>query len=414
MTQPVDADSRPLPARFPRKPVPVAAGMRVIGRLLGVAPVPDEAEFTRLGELLYAGDQEMDALVDWMFEAGVVEAKPLFKKALSEGIAAVPEAPGPLRAFFEIYETLPDWVDEDKLRLAAAVMRSGGADGLYLARDVALIGGYQYSGFNQTLLRTGALEKGSNARFAETTQWALDVIAPDGLRPGGVGYRSTLHVRFIHSMVRRHVEAMPDWDDRKWGLPINQTDMAATLVGSLIAPSVGGIGMGLINRPREYEAIAHLTRYVGWLIGVRDELLPRDFRDSVRLLIHTSAALAIPDETSKLLARPMAGDPDRWRYDSAPRLRRRIARSQHLSITAGFLGPKAMRNLGLNPVVLPWYPVLRTPVNLIRSAAKLRSGGLERASRRGDRETKAFLRTMAGDDVRIGDSAHVASRAAAA
>ena len=57
----------------------------------------------------------------------------------------------------------------------------GGADGMYIARDVALLGGYQFSGFNQTLLRTGALEKGSNQRFAETMQWALDVVDAGGL-----------------------------------------------------------------------------------------------------------------------------------------------------------------------------------------------------------------------------------------
>ncbi|MFM9378043.1 oxygenase MpaB family protein [Gordonia sp. VNK21] len=400
------------PKRFPAEPLPVAGGMRLIGRLLGVAPAPSADEFRRLGELLYAGDPEMDELVEWMLEAGVAATKPLFQRALTEGIAAVPDAPEPLRAFFATYETLPDWVEPEKLALAAQVMRCGGADGLYIARDVALIGGYQYSGFNQTLLRTGALEKGSNARFAETSQWALDVIHPDELRPLGRGYRSTLHVRFIHSMVRRHVEAMPDWDDHEWGLPINQTDMAATLVGALVAPSVGGIGMGLINRPREYEAVAHLTRYVGWLMGVRDDLLPHSFRDALRILIHTSSALAIPDETSKLLARPMADDPRQWHYDRAPQLHRRIARSQHLSITAGFLGPRAMRTLGLNPFVLPWYPALRLPINLMRSIAKLRPGGLTLAAERGAAESEVFMRTMAGDPVAIGDSAHVAHHAA--
>ena len=79
-----------------------------------------------------------------------------------------------------------------------------------MARDVVLIGGYMFSGFNQTLLRTGALEKGSNQRFAETSQWAIDVISVDGLASNGVGYQSTLRVRLIHSMVRKHVAALPD------------------------------------------------------------------------------------------------------------------------------------------------------------------------------------------------------------
>ncbi|GAA3960651.1 oxygenase MpaB family protein [Gordonia caeni] len=412
MLQTPPTDVRPLPSRFPDEPVPVAAGMRVIGRMLGVAAVPTKTEFDRLGHLLYAGDQDMDALVDWMFDGGGKERKRLFQQAVDEGIDAVADAPEPLRSFFEKYEPVPQWVDEQKLTLAATVLRAGGADGFSISRDVALMGGYQYSGFNQTLLRTGALEKGSNQRFAETAQWALDVIAPGELHPAGRGYRSTLHVRFIHSMVRRHVGAMPDWDDRKWGVPINQTDMAATLVGALVAPTVAGIGMGMIVRPRDYEAIAHLTRYVGWLIGVQEDVLPLSFRDAVRALIHTSAVLAVPDETSKLLARPMAEDPGEWHYDRAPRLRRRLARSQHLSITAAFLGPRAMRNLGLNPFVAPWYPLLRIPVHLFRSVAMLRPGGLEHAARRGEREMTTFMRTMSGDEVTIGAASEVASEAA--
>ncbi|EUA35668.1 hypothetical protein I553_6308 [Mycobacterium xenopi 4042] len=43
-------------------------------------------------------------------------------------------------------------------------------------------------------------------------------------------------MRLIHALVRRHVAAMPDWRADEWGVPVNQTDMAATLVGALIAP----------------------------------------------------------------------------------------------------------------------------------------------------------------------------------
>src|SRR5690606_22854070 len=196
-----------------------------------------------------------------------------FDRALSDGIQSVPDAPELLRGFFETYEPLPDWVDLDVVRKGQRALRRGGADGMYIARDVSLLGGYQFSGFNKTLLRTGALEKGSNKRFAETMQWALDVIAEGGLEPLGVGYRSTLRVRLIHSFVRRHVSAMPDWRADEWGVPINQTDMAATLVGALVAPAVGAIGMGVVLSPSEYDAVAHLTRYVGWLMGVEDRWL---------------------------------------------------------------------------------------------------------------------------------------------
>ncbi|KXO99890.1 oxygenase MpaB family protein [Tsukamurella tyrosinosolvens] len=393
---------RPIPARHPERPRRVPPGIRMVSAALRL-PEPTDAEFRRFGELLTVGDAVMDELVEWIYQDRETR-KPMFDRALNEGIASVPEAPAELREFFEDMETAPDWVDWDKILLGGQLMRSGGADGFSIARDVALMGGYLFSGFNQTLLRTGALEKGSNKRFAETSQWALDVIVPEGLRPGGPGYRSTLHVRFIHSMVRRHVLALPDWDFETYGLPINQTDMAATLVGALIAPVATGVGIGLVANPREYEAAAHLTRYVGRLMGVHDDFLPHSFRDSLRILFQTSRALSTPDETSRALAQPMADDPMLWEFGPLTGLRRRIARSQHLSIATAYLGTAAMKELGV-PSTLPWYPALRIPFHLVESAINQLPGGRERAARRGDVSQAKFMRTL-NVEAAVGHSAH--------
>jgi hypothetical protein len=405
--------NHPVPARHPSEPGPVPAAVRAFATLLGIGPPSDE-RWQKLGEHLTVGDEPMDRLVEWMSATGMEQVRPLFDRALTSGIASVPEAPEALRAFFSEVESAPTWVDWELLSIGQRAMRRGGADGMYIARDVSLLGGYQFSGFNKTLIRTGALEKGSNKRFAETMQWAMDTFVEGGLAPQGVGFRSTLRVRLIHAFVRRHVAAMPDWRGDEWGLPVNQTDMAATLVGALIAPSAGGLAMGLVLSPREYDAIAHLTRYVGWLLGVDDEWLPRDFRDGIRVLYHTVAALSEPDETTKQLAMPMAEDPLQWTYPLLASLRRRLARAQHLSVTSAYLGPRAMRSLGLPAYVPPWYPAMRLPVNLVRSAAALtRRGGLDRAAQRGNREQRALLRIMIGEgEATIGDSAAHVSRVA--
>ncbi|MBY8859455.1 DUF2236 domain-containing protein [Nocardia sp. CA2R105] len=404
--------NRTVPLRHPAGPRPVP-GLRPFALMLGLAK-PSPARWTELGEGLTVGDQRMDELVDWMYQEGMDRTRPLFERALREGIDAIPDAPEPLRAFFVHIETPPPWLDRDKVARGELVFRLGGADGLYIARDVSFLGGYLASGFNKTLLRTGALEKGPAKRFAETLQWALDVTCEGGMAPLGPGYRSTIHVRFIHALVRRHVAAMPDWRDDEWGLPINQTDMAATLVGALIAPFVGAMAMGLLAPPRDLEAAAHLTRYVGWLIGVDDQLLPNSFRDSVRVLYHCLTAITNPDETSPQLAVPMADDPLGWHYPNLPGLRGRIARLQHLSVSSLFLGPSAMRKLGLPGYVLPWYPLLRIPINLIRSVtARIVPGGVARAAIRGRRTQERFLRTLIGSDAAIiGDSAHHIGHAA--
>lgn len=400
-----------VPTRHPDGPRPVPGMIKVLAVGLGIRQ-PDSRQWQRLGERLTVGDEPMDRLLDWMVATGLPQTRPLFDRALAEGIARVPDAPQPLRDFFSSVETAPQWVDHELIRRGQRAMRRGGADGMYVARDVSLLGGYQFSGFNKTLLRTGALEKGSNKRFAETMQWAMDVIAEDGLEPLGVGYRSTLRVRLIHAFVRRHVGAMPDWRSDEWGVPVNQTDMAATLIGALIAPPAASLGMGILTAPDDLEAVAHLTRYVGWLIGVEDEWLPRSFRDGIRVLYHTLTALSAPDESTRQLAAPMADDPLDWHYDTWPALRRQLARAQHLSVTSAFLGPRAMRMLGLPAFVPPWYPLLKLPVNMARSAVDLvLPGGMDRAARRGQREQEDLLRTMIGEtEVAIGDSAaHVSS-----
>jgi len=402
-----------IPTRHPDRPRAVPGGIRLSASLLGLG-LPTSEQWRNLGEHLTVGDEPMDRLVEWMFAEGIDRTRPMFDRALAHGIDSVPDAPEPLRAFFVRIEAVPDWVDADLLRRGQRALRAGGADGMYVARDVSLLGGYQFSGFNKTLLRTGALEKGSNTRFAETNQWALDVIADGELIPHGVGYQSTIRVRLIHAFVRRHVSAMADWRADEWGLPVNQTDMAATLVGALIAPPLGAMGMGLLTAPADLDAIAHVTRYVGWLIGVDDEWLPHSFRDGIRVLYHTVTALSNPDESSKQLAMPMVNDPLKWHYRTIPGLRRRIARLQHLSITSGYLGPRAMRTLGLPAYVPPWYPLMRIPINLPRSVAALcLPGGRVRAAVRGARQQKAFLRTIIGDgEAKIGNSAaHVSSAA---
>jgi hypothetical protein len=70
--------------------------------------------------------------------------------------------------------------------------------------------------------------------------------------------------------------------------------------------------------------------------------------------------------------------------------------------------------LGLPAHVPPWYPLMRLPVNVIRSVIAMAApGGMERAALRGQREQLALLRTMIGDgEVAIGESAVHVSRVA--
>lgn len=388
-----------------------AKARRLLGALRLLMPRgsdPTEEGWRAMGEAFMRGDAPMDRLVEWMFDQGMKTSRALFEQVLERGIAAVPEAPAPLREFFEQYERKPDWLDAELLDLGGEVFRRGGADAVYVGRDVALVGGYQASAFNRTLLLTGALEKGPARRFAETLRWSLDCTGQGGLERGGAGYKSTLRVRLIHALVRRHVRRLPEWRLEEWGLPINQTDMAATLLGAFNAPLLGARVMGMPQSRRERDAATHLTRYVGWLMGVEPQWLPADERAALTLLYQFSLSITNPDETSAMMARPMIDEPLGRSYPRFAWLRRRYDRARHLSISRAFLGREGMRNIGFPAYVLPWYPLMRLPLNLgWHLSSLLLPGGKARAARVGRRHQERFLEELCGNlPAVVGQAAH--------
>lgn len=367
----------------------------------GVRP-PSSELWDRMGRDFMRGDGPIDRLVEWMAASGMRETRALFEQALEGGIDAVADAPAPLRAFFEEIEAPPAWLDRDKLELGAQMHRRGGVAGTYGGRDVALVGGYQASAFNKTLLLTGALEKGPARRFAETLRWALDCTAAHGMDRFEAGFKSTVRVRLIHGLVRRHVQRLPVWRMEEWGLPINQPDMAATLLGALIVPLLAARVMGMVQTRGERDAAVHHARYVGWLMGVEEGWLPNDETEALTLLTQILLSIANPDESSAQMARPMIDEPMGRPYRRFAAIRRRIDRSKHLSISRLFLGRRGMRNLGLPEGVLPWYPLLVMPFNLgYHLVTRLLPGGKAHAARRGRRAQERFLALLSGEHAAV-------------
>ena len=70
------------------------------------------------------------------------------------------------------------------------------------------------------------------------------MISPGGLRRDGEGWRLTVHVRAMHALVDRRFETNGRWDVGHWGLPVNQSDQAATS-GCSAAPACSERGPGL-------------------------------------------------------------------------------------------------------------------------------------------------------------------------
>lgn len=337
--------------------------------VFGAPLAPSRDEWTRVEAALHQGDEPMDRVVAWMFESGPRQAKAQFEQALLHGIDTVPDAPAPLREFFAHIDTPPPWLDRALLDAGARAAQMSGMVAFYVLRDMALMGGYAYfNSFNQVLAATGALHKDVGLRLGETGKWLMDVTETGGLERFGEGFVTTIRVRMVHALVRRHLAANKDWDTNTWGLPINQVDMLATYLAFGPVTLTGVRLFGVPVTRADSRASMHMWRYIGWLSGMHEEWLAITEGDGLRMLYHTFLTHRLPDEKIRLMGSALRDEPLTRRLpdlEGRPlltKIARRYNYHKHLSNSALILGPVQRRRLGLPLFTLPWYPAISAPV----------------------------------------------------
>lgn len=357
---------------------------------------PSQAQWAALGAALWRGDPLADAVVDWMHDEGMATARPKLERAIEQGLDAVPDAPPALRRYIETVSRAPDWVDFEQMNEGARFIHSTGHFGMMVLRDAGLMAGYQAGAINQTLVMTGALNKGAQRRVAETTSWWLDCTAQDGMQRQAKGFKTTLRVRVMHAIVRRSVFARPQWDADFLGLPVNQVDMQATYLGFSVVMLLALRATGVIVRQRDAQAVMHLWRYIGWVMGVEDALLFEDEAQARIGLYHNLLSQAPADASSAALGRALMDEPLYRHYPWGGTWRGLYNKYRHLSIVRLFVGAEGMRSLGLPPT-LPWYPLgTLLPRLLWTGAHRAIPGGFAHLARRGRQEQEAYLAVLFG------------------
>ncbi|QRK08274.1 DUF2236 domain-containing protein [Archangium violaceum] len=218
-------------------------------------------------------------------------------------------APEAVTRFFAHVHHVPFWVDDERCdRGGAAFLRTGLFGGFVLAFR-SLVMGYCSPAGNKPLTFSGRLTTSAPRRLSETGRFVEAVCLPGGMRPGAPGFASTVRVRLMHAQVRRLLSGSPRWNARAWGTPINQLDMAGTmLLFSLVA--VDGLRrLGVQLSPDESEDLMHLWRYNGYVMGVREELLSATEHEARALWELITTTQAPPDEDSAALAEALIQSP---------------------------------------------------------------------------------------------------------
>jgi hypothetical protein len=180
------------------------------------------------------------------------------------------------------YQTVPTWVDWDEVQAGQEVFLAYLPSISYSLYYRSLVPGFSILKIAEVLKATAYLAPPSNEkrvaqRLMDTGAFLALLSNEDSraLRPGGEAWKAALHVRFLHAKVRRALlkrKGEREWKTAQLGVPINQEDMAATLLAFATNALVGvEYIMGWPLSKVERRAYYHFWRYVGWVLGVETE-----------------------------------------------------------------------------------------------------------------------------------------------
>ena len=232
-------------------------------------------------------DPLADAAVRDVFNAGEVGAvDTLMGQLVKNGQLAPAGLPPSVADYFAVTANLPDWADRGLVAQAEEFFgRNGMTIGMMLL-FASLPMCYACAKGVQVLHLTGRLQSDPKRRIGETSQMVIHAMTPGGVAPGGEGVRDAQKVRLMHAAVRHLIlsgrAAGVDWDPA-WGQPINQEDLAGTLLSFSHIPVVAMRRMGIEVNPGEAAAYLHAWNVIGHILGVRPDLMPDDEADAATL-----------------------------------------------------------------------------------------------------------------------------------
>ncbi len=243
------------------------------------------------------GDIEADAAVVTVLDDRQLAAREFVGWLVANDIPIPPDVPEAVAHYFADTEW-PAFADAERIAGGERVFTKWGPQICLTLFCASLPVGYSADRIVRVLHSTGKLETTALRRVFETAQFLFDVMDEGGLGPGGKGIRAAQRVRLMHAGVRHLITAKDTetthhaltfgtsptllWPEI-WGKPINQEDLAGTLLTFTVVVFDALEKLGVRLSPEERADYMHLWRVIGHFMGIVDQMLPMDEADA-RLL----------------------------------------------------------------------------------------------------------------------------------
>lgn len=198
-----------------------------------------------------------------------------------------------VKEYFNREMALPSWADEKQIKIAEEFFALYGPEIAFLLNFRSLPLCYSSRSGAKVLYSTGRLsEQDSNTskmtrRLMETSQMVVNALSPNGLNPSGSGIITVKKVRLMHAAIRFYLKNphihSAGWDVEELGEPINQEEMAGTLMafGPLVLRGLETIGIEVTKE--EKDAYTHCWNIIGHFIGLDYDLMPNNYEEGWNL-----------------------------------------------------------------------------------------------------------------------------------
>lgn len=212
--------------------------------------------------------------------------------------------------YFKESGKLPDWANQELITKGQQVFSEFGPEVFMLLNVKSLPMCYTCAHGAQVLFDTGRLVEHNGKidplvrRLMETAQMVVNVLQPGGLSPTGNGIITVQKVRLIHASIRHFLKSSKfnpkGWDVSKLGEPINQEDLAGTLMSFSPVILSGLKQLDIQLTEEQILAYSHCWKVIGHLIGLNEDLLSDDYNANWKLaceILKHQAAASDPGKT---------------------------------------------------------------------------------------------------------------------